>query len=123
MSDYDPTVDPDLFPEPGTEHRFLIWYASPEVAAEGRPRTAVTFLEGPGEWFRLIEDLDPEFLLLPDSLTDGLYLARFRIDYDADPYEPIEHVALMMLDAQRVPTPSRMELRSAGWAVVQAVRA
>jgi hypothetical protein len=56
MAYYDPTVDPDGFPEPGTDHGF--------------------------------------------------------IEYDAEPYEPIEHLVLTMLDARRVATPSREELRS-----------
>ena len=123
MTSYDPTVDPDVFPELGTEHRFLIWYARFENVDGGRPQTIVTFLEGPGEWYRGIEDLDPEYVALRDTLPDGLYLARFRVDYEAEPFEPIEHVVLTMLDAQRVPTPSREELRSDGPVFVQAVRA
>ncbi len=101
----------------------LIWLAQRGTIDEDDLERVVTFLEGPGEWFRVIQELDPENVALRDTLRDGLYLARFRIEDDAEPYEPIEHVVLTMLDAQRVPTPSREELRSDGPEFVQAVRA
>lgn len=123
MAYYDPTVDPDRFPEPGTDHVFLIWLAQRGIIDEGDRESVVTLLEGPGEWFRVIQDLHPEYVALRDTLPDGAYLARFRIEYDAEPYEPIEHLVLVMLDARRVATPSREELRSEGAVFVQAVRA
>lgn len=123
MTTYDRTIDSDVFPEPGTEHRLLIWYANFEIPGRSRPQTVVTFLEGPGEWYRGIENLDLEYASVPDTLPDGLYVARFRVDYDAAPYEPIEQVVLTLLEAQRVPTPSREDLRSNGWAFAPSVRA